>query len=290
MFKIILFVIIFIATQRLCHKATDGFTPSKIASNLTFNPQFETQAIDNQQEKEIRHLLEQPFTYLGRGAQAYVFASQDGEVVLKFFRHHRSRTLLANLLFTLPSPLKKRLEQSLERRKIKQEKDFQSYKLAYEHLQKETALIYLHLNKSEGLKIKIPLYDKIGVYHLVDLDQMEFILQKRAKLLYPALEELMAQNQILEAKTALSELVLLLKKRCEEGLFDKDPDLCTNFGLLEGHPIQIDGGRFTQDPIRKDPAIYKPEIIRISDRLVHWLGERSPELSLHLQKEVENVN
>jgi hypothetical protein len=283
MFKFTLFIALFILTQRLCHRATDGFTPSKIESNLSFNRKFEIQPLDPQQETTIRSLLSGPFIYLDRGAQAYVFASADGQVVLKFFRHHRTRTLLAPLLRFLPSPFKKRLAESLEKRKERREKDFQSYKLAYDHLPKETGLIYLHLNKSEDLKIKLSLYDKIGVHHLIDLDKMEFIVQKRAILLYPALEAMIQGGKEAEAKEVLSQLVQLLKKRCQEGLFDKDPDIRTNFGLLEGHPIQIDGGRFREDPRCKDPAIYEEEIIRITDRLSKWLEKRSPELALHLQ-------
>ena len=62
--------------------------------------------------------------------------------------------------------------------------DFDSYKIAYENLKDETGLIYLHLNKTDFLKQKMIIIDKIGIYHEIDLDSMEFLIQKGRAYLF----------------------------------------------------------------------------------------------------------
>ncbi len=228
--KPIFIVVVFVLSQRICHYATDGFALSKIQSNLTFHPEWETIPLDSQVEWEVRSALSQPFTYLGRGAQVYAFVSEDGRTVIKFFRHQRMHTLLCHIYFILPKCLRQRLEQTIEKRKLKIYKDFCSYKLANNTLKEETGILYLHLNKTQNLNIALTLYDKIKVRHILPLDQMEFILQKRADLLYPTLTKWIEEKNISQAKQSLSELISLLKTRCEKGLFDKHLDLRTNFG------------------------------------------------------------
>lgn len=285
--KIIFITVGFFAAQRLCHHATDGFALPKIKSKIDYHAEWEIPALSHEEELRVKQILRQPYRYLGRGAQAYVFASGDGQTVIKFFRHHRMRTLLCHAGCILPEKWRNRLQETIDKRRNKMIKDFHSYKLAYESLKEETGLLYIHLNKSSDLHIELPLYDKIGVLHHLDLDQMEFVVQKRAELIYPSLEKWIQDNQIDQGKKSLTELVQLLKRRCVKGFFDKDPDLSTNFGFIQGHPIQIDIGRFKEDALRCDPNVYADEIVRITDQLSQWLAKRSPELSQHLQSEVE---
>ncbi len=282
--KIILFIFLAILVQRFCHDKTDGFALRKIISDLPFAPAWEVAEPEESSLAEIKKILSQPYRYLGKGAQSYVFASLDGLYVLKFFRHDHMRREPWHLLL------------SGERRKEREvmaydklAKDFTSYKLAFEHLKEETGLVYLHLNKTNHLQIEIPLYDKIGVRHALQLDHMEFVLQKRATLLFPALERWIDAGQASAAKKALSALVHFLKTRCEKEIFDKDPDLNTNFGFLETCPMQIDIGRFKIDGFYSNKQVYKREIRRITDNLQQWLELRSPELSVHLQKELEKL-
>ncbi|MBI3237041.1 MAG: hypothetical protein HYZ48_05010, partial [Chlamydiales bacterium] len=68
--------------QRFCHKQTDGFSRYKICSDLSFHPEWETPPPD----VDLSCILDQPFHYLTKGAQSYVFVSADDRYVLKFFR------------------------------------------------------------------------------------------------------------------------------------------------------------------------------------------------------------
>ena len=93
------------------------------------------------------------------------------------------------------------------------------------------------------------------------------------------------ENQVEEAKATLSKLVQLLAYRAQQGVFDKDPDLNTNFGVIGTDPIQIDVGRFRKGPARLD----KNEIIRITDHLHQHLMVKCPVLDQHLKTQIERL-
>ena len=120
-----------------CQKQTKGFALSKIA------PSFSSELVQ-EIDKDVLSVLDQPFHYLGKGVQCYAFVSADDKYVLKFFRMRR----------LLPSPwlVKMPLLESYKQEKIKRKseelfRDFTSYKIAYEQLQEETGLVYVHLNQ-----------------------------------------------------------------------------------------------------------------------------------------------
>ena len=116
---------------------------------------------------------------------------------------------------------------------------------------------------------------------------MEFILQKKAEPFFPSLEKWIQTGQLEPAKEGIRALVSLLKERCMKQIYDKDPDLNSNFGFLLGHPIQIDVGRFRYDKFYSNQQVYREEIFRITDNLKQWLDSHSPELSLYLQNELQ---
>jgi hypothetical protein len=253
--RLLIFVLCFYGTARFCKKQTGSFTIARISSDLPYHPEWDVKPAN---EEEIKKLLSQPYRFLGKGAQSFVFASEDGTAVIKFFRHHH---------------LKKN---------SKLAKDFGSYKLAYDQLRNETGLLYLHLNKTSHLNQTLDLIDKIGIHHPIELDRYEFLVQKRAALSYVALQQWIDEGKISEAKEALTSLVQLLAKRALKGIHDKDPDLNTNFGFIGLESIQFDIGRFKLRQTPHDPQ----ELIRITDNLHQFLMQRAPELDEHLKKEL----
>ncbi len=254
--KLVIFALCFYGVAKFCKKQTGSFTIARITSDLNFHPEW---VVDNTQEETAKKALAQPYRFLGKGAQSFVFASDDGQWVIKFFRHHH---------------LKKN---------SKLAKDFGSYKIAFEKLRDETGLLYLHLNKTSHLHQTVDLVDKIGIHHTIDLDQYEFLVQRKAELAYPALQKWIDAGKITEAKEALTALVDLLRTRAGRGIHDKDPDLNTNFGFIGTKPIQFDIGRFKLTETSPD----KNELIRITDNLHQWLMVRVPELDEHLKNELK---
>lgn len=273
----------FVIARFLCLHATDGFADWKIQSQLPYSSKWNTDSIS------IQSIIDQPFTYLGHGAQCYAFVSHDEQYVLKFYQHHKASHPLAFLNPLLCKIGYNRLSQTLKKRKEKREKDFISYMHAHDLLPKETGLIYLHLNPTKHIQKKVKLYDKIGALHYIDLDKTVFILQKKAVPVYTALEEWISKGQFEQAEQNLTALVFLLAVRAKKGLYDKDADLSTNFGFTKEGPIQFDIGRYKIDPSRKEKKIYKEELLRVTDKLCEWLQQKSPELAEHVKREIQKV-
>lgn len=265
--KITLFVGCFFVTARFCKNQTGKFTVLRITSNLNYNPAWEVAPLSSEEQAKIHKILSQPYSYLSKGVQSFVFASQDGQYVIKFFRHDH-----------LSPPFWR------SKKETRHHKDFLSYKMAYESLKQQTGLVFLHLNKS-GLDQTLDLVDKIGIHHPLPLGRYEFLIQKRASLLYNALDEMIQSNRLDDAKETLTKLVRLLAHRSQLGISDKDPDLNTNFGVIGTDPIQIDVGRFR----KASPKLDKNEIIRITDHLHQHLMQRSPELDDHLKTQINQL-
>jgi hypothetical protein len=259
----------FILLTAFIYLQRDRFALYKIGPLQEVNP-----AWDVVNDEELLSLLDQPFTYLGKGAQTFVFGSKDGRYVIKFFRYfHKYATPLEALPFAA-------VQRTAAKRRRKMEKDFNSYKLAFDHLKEETGLLYLHLNRTAHLKKTATLYDKFKMRHQVALDDFGFIVQKRADPFYPTLSRLIKENSPEKAKAALTCLVQLFAKQRALGLFDKDPNLRTNFGFIDNQPVQLDIGRFIQGETRPLTAFYQLE---------KWLRLEAPELISHLHHEIHQI-
>jgi hypothetical protein len=289
--KIFGFLIVCVLLKKFCHSKTDGFALHKIRSSLSYCSDWEVPSSTLQDNEEIAAILDQPFYYLSKGAQSYVFASKDGQTVIKFFRVYHLQPPLWMRILPFPPPLQPyQICKMIEKRRGL-DKDFNSYKLAFQELKNETGLLYIHLNKTDYLKKSLTIFDKIGIGHQLDLDQMEFLIQKKASLVFPSITDLVKTEGIESAKEAISALVkLLVLIRCEKGIFDKDPELNTNFGFLHKIPLQIDVGRFRLAQAHKNPEDYHDDVIRITDNFRQWLDKNYPPLSEHLLSEIQQIS
>jgi hypothetical protein len=277
--KLIFLILCFAGVARFCKNQTDGFTIERISSRGEFREVWETEP-----PAEAETLLSQKFHYLAKGAQSFVFASDDGETVLKLFRHHHMRA--PGWLKMIPF---KTFQERCRKLDAKLGKDFSSYVIAFQDLKSETGLLYLHLNPTSNLKNPIRIVDKLGIEHLLDPNTTTFLVQKRAAPLYPSLDMLAKQGDMAGARDVLDGLIQLLIKRSECGIFDKDPDLNTNFGVIDTKPLQIDIGRFRRDLNRKNKAVYKDDIIRITDNLHQWLMINYPELDDYFRGKLHEI-
>ncbi len=274
--------IAFYFTQQFCLKQTDEFTIAKICSNLPFEEKWETRPLSQQQQTEVLHILDQKFHYLASGGQCYAFLSSDGQSVLKFFKH--DRRLPAKWY---PESVKKR-----QKKQRKLERDFNSYKLAFEELQDETGLLYVHLNKTRHLKQTVTLVDKLGIEHKLDLDTKEFVLQKKAELIYPYLQRLMQKGDLIQAKRVIDTLLEVIVARCQKGIFDEDAHIHRNFGFIPEslRAVILDVGRFKKDSSRSQPEVYLKDVAAITIRFQTWLNENYPPLALYLEEKAHEIH
>lgn len=275
LFKFVLFVIGFIAIERFCHIQTEGFQLGKITSDEGYHAEWDT----GPATVSLDPALSQTYTFLGSGGQCYAFVSADKRYVIKFFKQHHMRKLPWLEKMPLPSFLNQcRMKILADRGKRSMDRIFSSYKIAYEELKDETALIYLHLNKTDHFHKTLTIVDKLGIAHKIDLDKTEFALQHYADPSYGHLKKLIKARQIEEAKECLDSLFTLIVTRAQKGIADLDPVIKKNFGFIGNRAVEIDLGSFAWDEFEKRPSVYKKGLFYETQRLKKWLAKRSPEL------------
>ena len=265
LFNLLSLTLIILYVPKFTHSQTDGFTLPKIRSNLPYHEEWATQ---DKPLEPLEPIFQQKFTYLGSGGQSYVFASEDGNYVIKFFKHYRMR--LHPLIDHIPLPKKLSLKREVQRAKRlkKQNRDFGSYKLAFEHLKEETALIYIHLNHGEDLGLVARIVDRLNIEHKLRLDDYTFLLQKKGCLAYPYLDQLEER----ENKKAIALIKELVKARCNKGIYDEDAKIHRNVGFIDGHPFFIDVGRLKYDDLRKETKVQNKDLKKILAPLMMRYG------------------
>lgn len=287
--KILIYTSLFLLLNGALKNLTGDFSES-----FLLKPAAATSDWANDKNEAIRPVLNQKYTYLGRGLQAYAFLSEDGEHVLKVFKPlfpafsyslfgkkfklGLSKIPFARELFLAFSP------NTLDPQK---EKDFLSYTNSFSFLQEQTGLEYLHLAETEDLNHKLELYDKIGVQHFLNLDTSCFLIQKKADLLYPTLGSLIKNQEIDKAKELIDSFVSLSFEFIQKGILSPTT-LKKNFGCVGLKAIQIDVGRvFKKEDLGKNEAPSTEQIYHSTSTMKKWLKDEAPELSVYLEEAIQ---
>jgi hypothetical protein len=272
--KILIFLGSFIAVERLCHVHTRGFSLPNIYSYEPDSSHSEPISFDAE-------ILSQPFTLFASGLECYAFLSEDQKFVLKVFKFHHVRE--ARLFYKLfPFSYFAKLLREKEDRIAH---SFESNKLAYQELKEETGLVCIHLEKTERCYPQVTLIDSCGIRHQVNLDEVHFILQKKADLLVPALKK---QNED-QARRSISSLLNLILTRCQKGIGDRDPTLYNNYGFIGDEAVIIDTGSFSYQPLLKNPKTSKRTLFYETLPLRCMLAKHFPFLLPHFESEFEKI-
>ena len=277
-----------VAVERLTHTATDGFGITSITSTLPYNPIWDIPILE-----EDLQILDQAFNqnyfYIASGSQSFVFESEDQRYVIKFFKHKRWR--LSPLLSKIPLPpfLNKKRGKWINKKKRTINSTFNSCKTSYLEFHDQTGIIYLHLNKTDHLHRKIIISDRLGIKHKLDLDNIEFILQKKAIRTDYYLKNLRKEGKIDEAKRAIDSLLQFAVTRAQKGFSDKDPHFVYNFGFIGSEVIEIDIGGFYRDPRKPTSYFYSYEIVKIRNKLLPWIKKNYPELAPFTEKRIDEI-
>lgn len=274
-------------------RANDGFTLGGIFSEHSImSDQIHAstvRALSANEERLVASIFDQDFTYLGRGGQFYAFASQDGQHVLKFFRYKRFRhEPWLDYFDFIPFIDDYRLNR-IQKKRQKLEKVIKSCVVAFNFLKESSGLELIHFTKTKNLNKTVKIIDKRGNHHLVDLDEMEFVVQKKAQLLGPNIDDLMVLGDITGTKYLLSNTVNMIYSESLQGIIDQDPAFMQNTGVLEDRPIHIDIGQITIDEEAMHPDRARQEVRNKTFKLNRWLKAKYPELSQHLEAEIDVV-
>lgn len=289
LFILSLVILSLYALGRLYYRVTGGFMVSNITSDFSFQPQWETRPLSMNEQKEVNQALDQSYHYLGKGCQSYVFGSEDGKYVIKFFKYQRYRLQPWLAYFPpLPAVVKYRQEK-MEKKWNKLDGFVKSWKIAFENLKDETGLIFIHLNKTDHLQRQMILYDKMGQKHEINLDQMEFCVQCQAHMLCGTLLEQKENGDLETSKQLIHQLLNTILSEYARGLADNDHALMQNTGVAQGKPIHIDVGQFVFNEDVKQPAVFHQELFTKTYKFKLWLRDNYPELGDYLEQELRQI-
>lgn len=285
---VLLFVVVAIGLYFFCNIQTHGFRPYLILSNLPNDPRWEVAPLSAAEQEQINQKLNQSFTFLGSGGWCFAFLGEDQTTVLKFYRHSH---------LALNFPFK---DVSLEKLRFMsapwpvgasyaQELNFVSCSLLYKEVKERTGLLYVHLNKTEGLHPPVTLFDAIGVKHTIDLDSTEFIVQDKVDLILPHFDLLMKKGEVDKAKRCVKDTITCFLELYEKGIWDTDTSLKKNYGFIGDKAVALDLSSFIFDPSLKNARDYTQKIRRKTRRLERYLKKHHPILYLHYQECIDQL-
>ncbi|HEY2811521.1 MAG TPA: hypothetical protein VGJ00_09070 [Rhabdochlamydiaceae bacterium] len=263
-----------VAVERFFFKGNASFSLGFLYSSLPNNPSWDLPALTSEQGQQLDEILAQPFTYFAKGTHCYAFASEDGKYVLKFHRYPSHMRLFSWLKSPLAYRLDPRRIQIKEHNVARHAEIMENYKASFSDLKEETGVILLHINCTEHLKKTATLIDKAKNRYSLPLDDVTFILQHKAKLIFPALESYFASGQTERTKESLQHIVQLIVNSWQKGYLNKDPVLKKNYGLLANRAIYIDTGDLKQEKVKD----MESHLAEVTAPLRQWLQEHSFDL------------
>ena len=280
----IVFFTLLAGFSRLFDTQTKGFRASNITPVSSFDEQWEPSLPYSANDSlEIQRVLNAPFYFLARGGSSDVFHSEDNQYVIKFFKAHRihppawAYSKIARFLIPYGC------EQIINKREAQKKLQFTSYKMAFESLQNQTRVVYLHLNPTTHHKNLITFYDNIGIKHSVSADQTAFVLQKKASSFSLYLKNLLLENNIEGAKLLLSQFASFMKERAIKKIYDGDITPRYNLGMID-HSLMIFD--IDQLRLRETELTLLEHMLKDANEMFLWLERKSPELVLFLKEEI----
>lgn len=224
--------------------------------------------LNTDEELLLNSVLDQPYYYLDRGRQSFVFVSADGKYVLKFFDIRRYRPGWPTL-FSSSSPA--RMQRKLKRL-------FQGYRLAYERDRDHAAIIFQQLVPNPALKKETVLFDRFGFKHVIVLGQVPFIIQRKGVPTREELSDLLRKGDVGNAQRRLRQILDMYADEYKRGLFDRDHNFMYNTGFVEDKPIRLDVGRLRADESYKEADIARSDLEKIAfERTEGWLMRHFPQ-------------
>ena len=257
---------------------TAGFTEGNIKTDLSLEPGHGLPILSKNEIEGVQKIVDQPFRYLGKGCQSYVFLSADGKYVIKFLKFQRFRPQFYLEPLSFIPPIQERLVKKTAEKRLKLNALIDSWKIAYLDLKSESGLVYLHLNKGDFFEKPIKITDKVGLTHTIDPNEVIFLVQKKADMLCPEIEK----RDVASSKVLIHNLITMLLDEYQRGFGDNDHALMQNTGVIGDLPVHIDVGQFSFEKRFKDPAVYKHELFSKTYKFRIWLSKRYPELERYL--------
>jgi hypothetical protein len=256
------FCLLLARIDRYFYKANDSFCVNAISSKIPLSFSWQqpaAKAID----PHIQTILSQPFLYLTKGKQCFVFASQDGQYVLKLLR--------------MPAHLRPFARPFVYRgNEEKLRSTLRSFAYAFADLRGETRLLCVNYPLNQIVEI----HDKLGRTYPINLCALPWILQERGDRFFSRLEQWIGNEEI--CRTIIDKTIALYTSCHAKGYIDKDPLPYANFGLQGAEPMILDVGRLAKEA---ESVPLHEYLLKMTEPLRFYLEKASPPLhAYYMQK------
>lgn len=256
---------------RVYYRLTDDFRLANITHDLSHEKGWDIPRLEPEEEKQVLAILDQPYTYIGKGAQCYAFESADHLYILKFFKfkHLRPTWFVQSLPPIYPfNGIKERAEANKKR---KLQVVFNGYELAYKVHKNETEILFLHLNPTEYLKQYVTVYDKLGLKWNISLDDVVFLLQKKGETLQTRMKKLLKAGDIEGSKKAITQIFEMYVREYKKGIYDHDHGVMHNTGFVGSKPFHLDVGKFMQNETMRNPEVFAKDLEHVAWKVDTWV-------------------
>ncbi|MEM1282571.1 MAG: hypothetical protein AAGG81_03370 [Chlamydiota bacterium] len=255
---------------------------ANIFYDMPHRTEWEVPPLSEIESSELQRIFNQKYSYIGKGAQSYVFGSEDGKYVIKFFKYKHLKP--SWLVQNLPGigPIKTYKEKVTARKQQKLDSVFGGYHLAYEVHKKESGLLYIHLNRGSDLNTKVTIIDKLGFEREVDLDSVNFIVQERVDTSRKAIYTALLEGNIQQAKTYVNSLLNLYLSEYAKGIYDYDHGVLHNTGFVGERPVHLDVGKLYRDENIHKPEYAQKDLAFVIAKISKRISERFPALHQEL--------
>lgn len=290
---LVLATIFLFGIARLYYRLTDDFRLANITEELTYRPEWEIPPLSPSEQNTLENILKQPFFYIGKGAQSYVFGSEDGHYVLKFFKFKHLRP--SPFLEWLPSwtPLESYRLRQAARKERKFEGVFSGYHLAYSMHREDSGLLFVHLNKTKGIFPVVTVYDKIGRSHTIALDDVAFLIQNKGETLRTVIQKLLTEGNVEGAKQRLDQIFDLYASEYQKGIYDHDHGVMQNAGFTGNRPIHLDVGKLKREEKMRSKPYYSDDLALVGAKIGYWIKQNQPSfyplLAQHIEAKVREI-
>lgn len=291
--QLLIVIALIFALVRIYYALTDDFRLGNITYEIPYDKNWEIASLTPKEEHELDKALNQSYTYLGKGSQCYAFVSKDDQYVVKFFKFKHLRP--SWFVNSLPSigPIKKYQEKQAARKERKLYGVYNSYKLAYDVDRQESGVLFIQLNYSGNPQRQVVLFDKLGLKHVIDLDHIAFIVQKKGEVFRDVLGESLKKGDIGSAKMRIGQVFEMYSGEYRKGVFDHDHGVMRNIGFVGDQPIHLDVGKLMADESMKDLLQAKKDLNVVANAIKHWVRSRYPqfhsELSSYMDGKIDEL-
>lgn len=245
-----LYIFILCLVNRHVFKNNKYFSLHLIFPQWNSIPQFTTPV------QEVFSFFTQPYYYFAKGNQSFVFISKDQKTIVKFLR--------------LPKEMR---TFSLRRKCIKNssKQTVLNCKTASSELREETGILYAHFQPTNTLKQKIIIFDHLGSSYNLELDNLPFMLQKKAEPFFATFKALCFED----AQKVIKHILELYLQLYQKQYIDHDPIFEKNLGLIGLQPILMDFGQIEKCNYLPPKT---PYLLQMTNSLRIQLEKDSPKL------------